>query len=170
MLGISAHNSFSPGSFRQHLDCAHGGIVDCRGKVNLKLALRRSFDVGEGFYQGAGPGFAENVETLQQHASIAGNIKDATANTSDRAAFNSKPMLQEVELHGIPRAGRDGHNVMEMAVTVPFEETAIRHLREVFREAIDAAAEEVAVRRPGITFGIPVEGGAGDDADRNHAV
>src|SRR5260370_2455382 len=79
-------------------------------------------------------------------------------------------MLQEIQLQGIWGAGRAGHNVVEMAVAVPFEEPAIRYLREILPEAIDAAAEEVAVRHPDVAAGVTVNGRPGNDPDGNDAM
>src|SRR5260370_14217104 len=79
-------------------------------------------------------------------------------------------MVQEIERQRISGGGREGHNVVEMAVAVPFEEPAIRYLREILPEAIDAAAEEVAVRHPDVAAGVTVNGRPGNDPDGNDAM
>jgi hypothetical protein len=50
--------------FRDNLDGAYGWVVDSRSEVDLYFALRRGFNVREGFDQGFGAHFPENIKSF----------------------------------------------------------------------------------------------------------
>jgi hypothetical protein len=104
---------------------AYRWVIYVGSEVDLDFALRRGFNVLEGFDEGLGAGFPENIKSFQKNRSVTRDIKHTAAHASDAAILDTKPMLHKVQSQSVSAARCHGHYIMEMPKTMPFVKSAI---------------------------------------------
>src|SRR5260370_7632597 len=127
LAGNRASRSFPRGTFLfgDDFHCAYGWVIDSGSEVDLNSALRRGFNVLEGFDQGFGPSFPEDIKSLQKHRSVTRDIEHTASHTSNAAILDAKPMLHKVQFQSVFAARRNNHYEMKLPNTMPSQKPTL---------------------------------------------